>query len=536
MMRPALAVILAASLALGACQPKLQRPPCPAGEVCLEYGNEIDPVTLDPQKANLTREGAIIADLMMGLTTEAADASLLPGVAESWTTSADGLVWTFHLRDSTWSDGTPVTADDFVYAYRRILNPKTASIYAYIVHVLKNGQAVGEGKADPTSLGATAIDARTLRLELEHPAPYLPQLLSHQSFFPVPKHVVERYGDDWVQPGKYVSNGAYTLVSWRLGDRIEARKNPRFWDAGQVCVDRIRYYPTTDSVSAERRVQRGELDLNTTFQSNRVTRLRKVMGAQVRTHVWLSTAYLSFNTRDVASLKDARVRRALSQSIDREFITGKLLRAGQVAAYAFVPPVIANYEPGPRTAWVGMSFEDRQAGARRLLAEAGYGPTNPLKIVIKSPNSNDTLLILEAVQADWRAIGVDVSLQQNESQIAFAAYRARDFEVGSMSWVADFNDPINFLQLMHSQTGAQNYGDYKNPDYDALLARADNEPDGAKRAKILAEAEQLMLNADALAPIYYGVNRALVREAVTGWVDNAENIHRARWLCKKGHS
>jgi len=526
-----LLLLAAAVLALAGCGNRVHRPACPAGQVCLEYGNEIEPLTLDPQTSNLVTEQRIIGDLMMGLTTEAPDASPQPGMATSWSTSADGLTWTFHLRDAKWSDGTPVTADDFVYAYRRILDPKTASIYAYLVTILKNGQLANEGKAPLEAVGAKALDARTLQLTLEHPAPYLPQLVMHQSFYPVPKHVVERLGDRWVSPGAYVSNGAYRLVAWKLGDHVQVAKNPLFFDAAHVCVDRIDYYPTADVVSAERRVQRGELDLNTTFQSNRLQHIQTVMPGYARPYLTLATSYLSFNTRDVKALKDIRVRRALSEAIDRDFITGKLQRAGQQPAYSFVPPGVANYAYGAQLRWARESFPQRQIEAKALLAQAGFGPGHPLKLEIKAANSTETLLLVEAIQADWRDIGVETTIVQNEGQIAFAAYRNRDFQVGAMSWYADFNDPVTFLGLLKSDTGAQNYGDYKNPAYDALLAQADQEADAGRRASILSRAEQLMLDDEGMAPITFVVSRSLVSPRVTGWVDNPLNFHRARWLC-----
>ena len=536
MRRPPPRVLIAAAGlallgALAGCQGKAQRPACPTGKVCLEYGNETEPLTLDPQTSNLNTEQRIIGDLLVGLTTEAPDAAPQPGMATSWETSADGLTWTFHLRDAKWSDGVPVTADDFVYAYRRILDPRTASIYAYLVTLLKNGRAVNEGKAPLSAVGARAADARTLVLTLEHPAPYLPELLMHQSFYPVPRHVVERYGRAWVKPGRYVSNGAYRLAAWRLGDEVEVDRNPLFFDAAHVCVDRIDYYPTADVVSAERRVERGELDINTTFQSNRLQHIRQAMPGYARTAPNLNTLYLSFNTRDVAPLKDPRVRRALSEAIDRDFIADKLQRAGQRPAYSFVPPGIANYAYGAQTRWARESFPQRQLEARALLAQAGYGPKHPLKLEIKASNSTEVLLLMEAVQADWRALGVDAAIVQNEGQIAFAAYRNRDFQVGVMGWFADFNDPVTFLGLLKSDTRAQNYGDYKNPAYDALLAEADQEPDAARRARILSRAEQLMLDDEAMAPIVYGVGRNLVSPRITGWVDNPLNFHRARWLC-----
>src|SRR6185312_8588488 len=213
--------------------------------------------------------------------------------------------------------------------------------------------------------------------------------------------------------------------------------------------------------------------------------------------------------------------------------TAKLMRAGQVPAYSFVPPGTAHYTQGPQLRWAAESFAQRQIEAKALLAQTGFTPKHPLKIELKTQNTTDALLLAEAVQADWRAIGVEATIAQNESQIAFAAYRNRDFQVGGMSWYADFNDPVTFLGLLKSDVGAQNYGDYKNPAYDALLAEADQEPDEAKRAQILARAEQTMLDDEGIAPIYFVVNRNIVNPKITGWVANSENFHRARWLCVK---
>ena len=530
--RLALLAALSAVLMSGACQDQAMRAPCPTSQVCLEYGNNTEPATLDPQKSNLVDEVTIISDLMMGLTTDAPDGSPAPGMAARWETTLDGLTWTFHLRPALWSDGRPVTADDFVFGLRRTLDPKTASIYAYLLYVIENGQAVNEGKAPLEALGVQALDPRTLQIRLTHPAPYLPEFAKHPSFFPAPRHVVEKYGDAWVQPGRYVSNGAFKLASWRLGDRITVVKNPNFYDAANVCLVRINYYPTPDVVSAERRVARGELDLNTRFQSNRYRRLQKTMPGVPRTGLSLATGYLSFNTRDVKAFQDIRVRRALSMALDREFITASLMGAGQQPAYSFVPPMTANYVKDlPRVRWAGMSYADRQAEARRLLAEAGFTPERPLKFSITTPNNTDSLMLMEAIQADWRAIGVEARITQAENGVAFAAYRNRDFEIGSMAWYGDFNDPVTFLGLLKSDTGAQNYGDYRNPAYDALLARAAQEPDVDRRAAILAQAEQRMLDDEAMAPLYFVANRNLVSRRVTGWTDNAPNFHRARYLC-----
>lgn len=531
---PLLVVAALAAVSLGGCQGGPHRPACPAGQSCFEFGLSVEPATLDPQKANLVTETWVIGDLMTGLTTDGPDASPVPGGATSWETSPDGLVWTFHLRrGAKWSDGAPVTADDYVFGLQRLVDPKTASIYAYLAYVIKNAQAISDGKAPLSALGVKALDRFTLQVSLEHPAPYLTELTKHQSFFPAPRHVVEKYGDAWVAPGRYVSNGPYKLAAWRLGDRITLVKNPQFYDAAHVCFDRVDYFATPDSVSAERRVQSGELDGTNTFQSNRIDRLRRVLAGYVHVHTALATAYLSFNTRDVKALQDVRVRRALSESLDRDFYTAKLMRAGQVPAYSFVPPGTANYPQGARARWAAEPLAQRQVEAKALLSEAGYTPARPLRLEIKTSNNPESVLLAQAVQADWRAVGVAASLAQNDGPVAFAAYANRDFQVGFMSWYADFNDPMTFLGLLKSDTGAQNYGDYKNPAYDALLAQADNEPDAGKRGRILSRAEQLMLDDEAMAPVDFLVDRALVNPHITGWVDNAEDFHRARWLCRK---
>jgi len=529
-----LSILLAcAALAAGCAPGKPARPACPPGKVCLLKGNSSEPATLDPHKVTGTWEDNIVSDLIVGLVTDDAAGRAIPGMAERWTTSADGLTWTFYLRDALWSDGVPVTADDFVFSLRRIMLPETASEYASLLYLIKNAQAVNEGKAAKETLGVRALTPKVLEITLEHPAPYLPELAKHQTMYPVPRHVVEKWGAAWSQPAHYVGNGPFRLTEWRLGDYVKVVRNPRFYDADKVCLDEIYYYPTNDAISAERRVKRGELDVNDDIQSNRIAFLRQEMPGYVRTHTYLGVAYLVFNTH-VPAFKDRRVRVALDMAIDRDFITKKLLRGGQVPAYTFVPPGVANYQPATPPAWANWPLERRQAAARVLLAQAGYGPGNPLRTSIKHRNTPDPMLFMPAIQADWKAIGVHADLMQNETQIAYAAYRARDFEVADAAWIADFNDAMSFLYLQQSSTGAQNYGDYKSPVFDALLAKADHQPDVKLRANDLAEAEAVMLRDATVAPVFFYVNKNLVSPKVTGWVDNIIDHHRSKYLCFKG--
>jgi oligopeptide transport system substrate-binding protein len=533
---PILGVTLSA-LVLASCGEGGGRSPCPAGKLCLERGNGAELLTLDPAKASLINEDHVLGDMFTGLTQYDAQSNPVAGVATSWETSPDGLTWTFHLRHSKWSDGVDLTADDFVFSLRRIMDPKTAAEYSSILYVLKNGEAVNNGKMPPEALGVDAPDPYTLRLHLEHPTPYLLVITTHQSMYPTPKHAVEKWGDNWAQPEHWVSNGPYMVASWVLGDRIHAVKNPYFYDAASVCIDQVNYYPTNDAVSAERRVKRGELDLNNDIQSNRIAFLRRAdqMPAYVKTNTWLGTAYVVFNRKTEAAFGDVRVRQALAMAIDRDFITKKLLRGGQVSTYTFVPPGVANYPGGVQPHWAGWSLERRQAEARRLLAEAGYGPGHPLKFEVKQRNTSDPMLIYPAIQADWKSVGVEATLAPEESQIAYADYRTRNFQAADAAWIADYNDPMTFLYLMRSNAGSFNYSDYRNPAYDALLEKADHDNDLARRGRELAQAEGIAMEDATIAPIFHYVSKNLVSPRLTGWAPNLADWHRTRYVCVAGH-
>lgn len=522
---------LSAVLALAACSRSDNRAPCPAGERCLEAGNAAEPLTLDPNKTQTVWEGNILYDLLVGLTQWSADGKVVPGMATSWEVSPDGLTWTFHLRKALWSDGVPVTANDFVYSLRRIENPATASPYAYLLYLITGAQAVNEGKAAPETIGADALGPRTLQLHLTHPAPYLPQLLVHSSALPLPAHVVKRWGNAWVEPGHFVSNGPYVLKSWKLGEKIVLQRNPRFWDNAQVCFDRVSYYPTTNAVTAERRVQSGELDMNYTFSSARVAYLRKHMPGYVHAVPYLAQWYLSFNLRD-PKLQDRRIRLALSMDVDRDFLTDKLVRAGAKPLYTFVPPGMADYRSAPTASWTRWPFARRQAAARALMQQAGYSPEHPLTLSFKF--QSHSTVTAAALQADWRKIGVNITFSPEESQILYSDLNAGNFEVAYDGWAMDYDDPMTFLELLSSSAGGQNHSHYDNPRYDALLNEANQQRDLTTRAKLLAKAEALALHDVPVAPLMTDAARNLVNPNITGWVDNPANWHLKRYLCRKG--
>jgi len=522
---------VASMLALAACGGGGEEAREIAG-IELHRGNTSEPLTLDPHRASGTWENAIIGDMFIGLFTENPRGEPVPGMAESWTVSDDGLVWTFSLHEANWSDGVPLTADDFVFSMRRLLDPVTVAQYASLLYLIENAQAVNEGRAPLEQLGVRAIDARHLEIRLEHPAPYLPGLLTHYTAFPIPAHVVREHGDAWVQPANIEVNGAYKLVQWRTNDFVHVRKNENFFDAANVCIDDVYFYPTNDTNTAERRVRNGELDLNTDFPGQRIDFFLQEIPDYVHVHTYLTTDYLSFNTTR-APFDDVRVRLALSMAVDREFIVENVLKAGQVPAFALVPPGIANYAGGASSPWRGVALDARRAEARRLLEAAGFGPDNPLRFEYTHRNTRDNPRIAPVLQSDWRQIApwVEVDIAGIETQIHYDNLRTRNFQVADGAWVADYNDAQNFLYLLETRSGPMNYSGWSNADYDEKIDRSSFilDPDG--REAVMREAEQLMLDNAPIAPLWHNVNKNLVNPRITGWVDNAVDIHRTRYLC-----
>ena len=507
------------------------RSPCPNGEKCLEVGNTAEPFTLDPSRANLVTESTILYDMMVGLTTYDGKGRTVPGMAVAWTTSQDGLTWTFTLRKANWSDGVPVTATDFVTAFRRIQDPATASPYSYLYYLIVGTEAVNAGKARPETIGAFAPSPQTLVLKLTHPAPYLAQLLAHSSALPLPRHVIARWGDKWVEPAHYVTNGAYTLQFWKLGDRIVLRKNPQFVDVHSVCFDQVSYYPTTDPVSAERRVASGELDMiNYSVQSRAKYRSQHMPGYD-RPNPILSTYYVAFNLQ-VPQLTDRRVRLALSMAIDREFMASKLLGAGVTPLYGFTPPGLPGYEQIATPIWAAWPFERRIAAAQELMRRVGYTADHPLTLEFKYATSGGRSGIA-ALQADWRRIGADISLAPAELQIHYSELNVKAYQIALAGWTADYADASTYLDLFLKSSGQQNYTGYDNPAYAGLAAQATQERDGQKRISILRRSEALAMADWPVAPLYTDSSSYLVNPRITGFTPNAADWHLKRYMCER---
>lgn len=500
----------------------------------LRMGNAGEPLTLDPARATIVNEDRIIEGLFEGLTVLNPKAEPIPGVAESWTVSEDRLIWTFKLRDAKWSDGVPVTADDFVFSFQRLMDPKTRSNYASLFYMIKNAEAVNVKGAPLNSLGVSAKDPKTLVIELTNPTPFLPALLSHSLAYPVPRHVVDKLGPDWVKPGNLVGNGAYVLKEWKPNNFIRLEKNPQFHDAANICLTQLLIFPTTDPAAAARAVRAGELDTNATFAGQNREVLKKELPGYVREAPYALIQYELFNLKN-PKLKDARVRQALSLAIDRDLIATKIIGGASKPAFSIVPPDTLGYTGGPITGMFEADLATRLASARALLSAAGYGPNKPLTLTLSHATNGDAPRYAPILQNTWQQIApwVKIELLGQDGQIHYSQVQRGDFELANMGWYADYDDAKSFLYILESRSAEMNSGRYENPSYDALLAKADQERDEGVRAKLLRSAEEMAVKDAALAPVFFDTGRSLVNPRVTGWVDNKLNTHRIRWLCTK---
>lgn len=493
----------------------------------LRIGNGGEPLTLDPHRYNLNLEEKILADLFEGLTALDADGRVVPGAAESWNVAEDGLVWTFRLRrNGRWSDGAPVTAADFVYSFRRLLDPRTAASLAHFLYAIDGAAAVNGGKAPPANLGVRAVDARTLEIRLAKPFPFLTERLVYPTGYPVPKHVVEKLGDAWVKPGSMVSNGAFTLADWQPQGFVRLAKNPRFHAAQTVRLQAVRYYPTADRNAAYSRYRNGELDIIGDFPPGELDWLRRELPDHVRLSPLLSIMYLVFNVAR-PPFDDPRVRRALALALDRQLITSRVLESGEVPSPSFVPPLVAGYQSAVRP-----EGPDRDI-ARSLLAEAGYDAENPLRVTLRYIAGADSKKVQVAIAALWKSIGVGTILHHAEMNAHFAELRQGNFEVAQAGWFGE-NNPEQYLELLMSTTGEVNYGRFADAQVDALMARAKETAQLDARLALLQQAEVQALALNPVVPLYSVTIRSLVRPAIDGWRANPRNIHPARYLGLSG--
>ncbi|THB78595.1 MAG: peptide ABC transporter substrate-binding protein [Desulfobulbaceae bacterium] len=491
-----------------------------------------EPASLDPHKVSGTWENYVVGDMFIGLTTENQKSEPVPGVATSWKISDDGMKYTFMLRKSVWSDGTPFTAHDFVFSMRRILLPETAAEYASLLYIIKGAEAINTGKAKPETLAVKAIDDYTLEIQLTGPAPYFLALLTHYTAYPVPKHVIEKHGKLWSKPENMVVNGPYKLVEWIPNTHVKLTKNDKWWDSGSLSLDDLTFYTQEDRAAVQKRFRAGEIDVAMDFASDQIDWLRKNMPDETRIAPYMGVYYYPINS-SVEPFTDVRVRQALSMAINRKAIVDKVLKTGELAAYSFVPPGVAYYDNPAEVTWKDMPFGERQKKAKALLAEAGFSPDKPLEFTLRYNTSENHKRIAVAVVSMWKAIGVKAELFNSEVKVHYADLKQGDFQVARAGWIADYNDAQNFLYLLETRTGPNNYGRYSNPEYDKLMLEAEVTSDLQKRSELMLKAESLAMRDQPVIPIYHYVSKNLVSTKVQGFVDNPQDIHRWRYVSLK---
>ncbi len=504
----------------------------PAAATTLHVHNGGDPSSLDPHKVSGDWENRVVGDMIEGLVTEDPEAKAIPGQAESWTISDDLLTYTFTLRDdAVWSDGEPVKASDFVFAFQRLMNPETAANYAYLQYPIKNAEAINGGDiADLSQLGARAIDDKTLEITLENPTPYFLGALTHYTAFPVPQHVVEEHGDDWVQVENIVVNGPYKAVEWVPGSLVRLEVNDSYYDADKLQISEVIYYVLEDESAALRRYRAGEFDILTEFPTDQYAWLQENHPGEARVAPFAGLYYYTLNA-GVEALSDKRVRQALSMAVNREVIGPDVLGTGELPAYSWVPPGMDNYGDPAEVPWKDLPYGEKVEQAKALLQEAGFGPDNPLALQLRYNTNENHKRIAIAIAAMWKPLGVEVELFNAETKVHYADLQEGISEVARAGWLADYNDAENFLGLLKSGIN-YNYGRWSNAEFDGLLEQAETETDMAARAELLRQAEQIAMEDSAAIPIYYYASRNVVSPKVQGFVDNVFDIHRTRWISK----
>jgi ABC-type oligopeptide transport system substrate-binding subunit len=501
-----------------------------AAEKVLRIANLGEPETLDPHKTSTTVEFNVLCNLFEGLVVQDPKGNVAPGVAQRWSTSADGLTYTFNLRaDAKWSNGEAVTAGDFVFSLRRIQDPRINSQYAEVLYPIKNAQEVNTGKADLTELGVKALDARTLEVTLKAPTPYFLQLLTHQTALPVNEKAVTELGSEWLRPGKMVSNGAYMLEDVKPASHIRIVKNPNYWNAGKVAIDTVVFDPSEDRGTVLKRYRAGEFDIvYGDLPNDQLNWLRQNMRNELHIAPYAGVYYFSFNTAK-RPFNDPRVRQALTMAVNREVLVEKIALAGELPAYGFVPDGTANYT-SQKVPWAKLGQGAREAAAVTLMSEAGYGPGKLLKFQLAYNTSENHKKIAVALASMWKKLGVEVELVNSELKVHYANLRQGDFQLGRAGWIADYNDAQSFLFLSQTSTKQQNFSRFSNPDYDSLMDQASITADAAARARLLEQAETILLKELPVLPLYFYVSKDLVSTKVKGWVDNSFNIHYVRDL------
>ena len=484
--------------------------------------------TLDPQLNEETAGFHVIRDLFEGLMSQDAEGNLVPGVATGFEASNENKTYTFTLRDNAkWSNGDPVTAHDFVFAWQRAVDPATASPYGWYIELTEmvNAKEILAGEKPPSELGVKALDDHTLQVDLNIPLPYFPAMTTYATLFPTHKATIEAHGADWTKPENMVSNGAYVLTELVLNEYHTREKNPMYWDADNVIMEKVTGLVINDSNQALTRYKAGELDHLEPLPAGQFPALKEEMPNEATSVPRLCSYYYTYNHRDDAepALKDVRVRQALSYAIDRDVIVNQVLKGGQWPAYNFAHLMTAGFEM-PTIPYAEMAQADRDAKAKELWAAAvadGVVPETGLQLDLIYNTDESHKAIATVISQMWKQkLGVETTLANYEWQTYLEIRRDGQFDVARSAWCADYNEASTFLDLLTTTHGS-NDGKYSNAEVDALMRASKT---SANANEQYTQVEKILYEDMAIAPIYHYANTFLLNEEIKGWpYNNAEN-------------
>jgi len=478
--------------------------------------------SIDPQLIEGVPGSHAARQLFEGLMNQDENGDLVPGVATGFEVNDDNTVYTFTLRDNArWSNGEPVTAGDFVYAWRRAADPATASSYAWFVELsgIVNAAEIIAGEMEPDALGVEAVDATTLRVTLTGPKPYFPLMTTHTTLFPTPQATIEEHGDNWLDPENIVSNGAYTLSEVSLNEFWSATKNPEYWDAENTVIEEVTSYVINDTSQALTRWEADEFDLLEPVPAGTFPRLQEEYPDAAHSTPRLCSYYYTLNQGEGGpeALKDARVRRALGLAIDREIITDRILQGGQTPAFSFTPDATSGFS-APEIEYAGWTQAERDEEAKRLWDEAGFTDVN-LDLLYNTDESHRQ--IATVISQMWsQKLGVETTLENQEWSTYLETRRAGGFDVARAAWCGDYNEASTFLDLL--TTGVpQNSGKFSNEEYDNLIASATT---AENPQEAYTAAEQVLAQEMPIIPIYHYANSFLLDPTLKGFpMNNVEN-------------
>ncbi len=496
----------------------------------LHVGNGAELQTLDPHHAEDLPSFNVHMDIYEGLVSEDPKGELIPGVATTWTVSEDQKTYVFNLRpEARWSNGDPVTAHDFVFSLRRGVDPKTASVYSYILSPIQNADEITAGKRPPEELGVRAIDDHTLEITLANPTLYFLQLLAHSMSYPVHRATLEAHGDQWTRPGNLVGNGAFMLDEAVVQSHVKVVRNPYYWDNANTKLEEVWFHATEDQSAELQRFRALELDYTEIIPAAQIGFIRENLADELVIAPYLGSYYYGFNVTRPPFKDNPKLRRALALAVNRDVITKQVLNLGQASHFGFVPPMKGyTQQQMPEASW---TQEQREAEAKRLYAEAGYGPENPLRTEIMYNTQDDHRRIAVAIASMWRqTLGVEADILNQEWKVFIdTRNQKKDTQVYRQGWIGDYEDPFTYLEILRSTAGQNDTG-YNNPAYDRLVAASQSVVEPHARMEVLEEAERMMLADMPILPLYIYVRPRLVQRWVGGYESNIMDRHRHKYM------